>query len=526
MAQLDVIKESVQYEQLLRESSSSHVLKGEYLIRDSYADIKEVLGVEAKAVVNSKEVLGDKVTVEGQLTYTVFYIPKEDIIEDGEGSTVNSVSFSERFANYLETNSDEHNVTCEVECQIEHIEASLMNERKVGIDGILTLEWALYKQGEFEYVKDIEGKEDIQVLKKQENLNKTKGEKEIELLGKSIMKVTMDKPEVAQILKCELNLHKKELKLAEDKVYIGCYCKAEVLYKGKDKGELVVLSDDVYLSKEEELVGITNEMLGMLTLDIKNYEIGINADDLGENRIVNLEFIINGKAKVFSEEKMEVIKDCYSPTSNIELNKTKVQIGMVNKPYVAEAVVKENLYIEKDEVKLEQIISSSCKVIVADKIVEDDKIKVEGILKAGILYKAAKPEVCYGILNGEIPFSVAIDAKGVKDTMNVIVKVNAESFDANIEGNSISVRANVLVNAKVCYKIEKECIINVEEVEGEKKEKKASITIYVITAGDTLWELAKKYNTTKEEIIKLNEMECDAELKPGQKLIIPGRAIF
>ena len=34
MSQIDVIKENVQYEQLLREGSTNHVLKGEYLIKD------------------------------------------------------------------------------------------------------------------------------------------------------------------------------------------------------------------------------------------------------------------------------------------------------------------------------------------------------------------------------------------------------------------------------------------------------------------------------------------------------------
>ena len=35
MSQIDVIKESIQNEQLIRESSTDNVLKGEYLIKDS-----------------------------------------------------------------------------------------------------------------------------------------------------------------------------------------------------------------------------------------------------------------------------------------------------------------------------------------------------------------------------------------------------------------------------------------------------------------------------------------------------------
>ena len=60
MSQIDVIKESIQNEQLLRESSTNNVLKGEYLIKDSHPDVYQILGVEAKATITNKETLADR----------------------------------------------------------------------------------------------------------------------------------------------------------------------------------------------------------------------------------------------------------------------------------------------------------------------------------------------------------------------------------------------------------------------------------------------------------------------------------
>lgn len=64
------------------------------------------------------------------------------------------------------------------------------------------------------------------------------------------------------------------------------------------------------------------------------------------------------------------------------------------------------------------------------------------------------------------------------------------------------------------------------EEDGDIPEKKASITIYVIGKGDTFWNLAKKYNTTVDDLIKINKIEDPEHIEEGQKLIIPGRAIF
>ncbi|MFL7797620.1 DUF3794 domain-containing protein [Clostridium chauvoei] len=526
MSQIDIIKESVQYEQLIKESSSNHVLKGEYLIRDSHPDMKEVLGVEGKASITNKEVLGDKVMVEGQLNYTVFYLPKDEVTSDAPSNKIHSVEFTEKFANYLDLDNDEHRVLCEVECEIEHIEASWMNERKVGIDGLLALKWELYRSGEFEYVKDIEGKEDIQILKKEETINSVKGQKDLELIGKSMMKVTMDKPEIEEVLKCSMNLHKKEIKVGEDRIYVGCYCKIDVLYKGKENKELVTLQDDVYLFKEEELVGIGSDMISTLGLEVKNSECTIAADDLGESRVVNIEFQIKGKVKVYSKEKIELLKDAYSPSMNVELSKVNNELGIIQGTNSTEVMVKDNIYVKDEKVKIEQIICTSGNASILEKIVEDDRVRVEGVIKAIVLYKSTDEEVCYGIASGEMPFSTSIEFKGAKEGMDVIAKASLENIDASIEANTIAIRATVAVSAKVCYKINKEWVTDIIEGPEEKKEKKASVTIYVVGKEDTLWNLAKKYCTTIDELMKLNDLESQEDLKVGDRIIIPGRAIF
>ena len=52
----------------------------------------------------------------------------------------------------------------------------------------------------------------------------------------------------------------------------------------------------------------------------------------------------------------------------------------------------------------------------------------------------------------------------------------------------------------------------------KKSRKKASVTIYVVDKGDTLWDLAKKYNTTMDELVKINELEDPESLIEGQKI--------
>lgn len=527
MSQIDVIKESVRYEQLLKEDSTNHILKGEYLLRDSqYPDMKEVLGVEAKSVITGKEILGDKVMVEGEVEYVVFYVSKDEENIEIDANEIHAVTFNDKFANYLDINNDEHNVICNVECDIEHIEVSWMNERKVSISGILLLKWEVYKDDEFEYVKDIEGKEDIQIQKLEEKISTLKGEKDIELLGKAMLKASIDKKEIGEIIKTSFTIHKKEVKSVEGKIYIGCYCKINILYKAKNANELYVLEDDIYLSKEEEVVNASNDSIIDINLKVENKQYSINLDDVGENRIIDIELIIKGKVKLYSKENIEVVKDSYSPTLNIELEKSNKNLSLVHSVLNSEIVIKDNIEIENNDNRIDEIVLSTGQVLIKEKVIEDEKVKIEGEIKTYIIYKLAGEGNRYGFLKGENPFSTTVDIRGLKKDMDVIIKSSLESIDTNIEVNSISVKSTINLFIKVYEKISKEFIKNIIEGEEEVKEKNASIIIYSIDKGDTLWKLAKKYNTTVCELERLNDIEDSNEITPGKMLMIPGRAVF
>lgn len=527
MSQIDVIRESVRYEQLLREGLSNQTLKGEHLLRDSqYPDMKDVLGIDAKATITNKELVGDRVMVEGDLNYIVFYISKEEAITDSPTNKIHAVVFNDKFSNYVDINDDEHNIVCNVECDIEHIEADWMNERKVAINGILTLRWEIYKNGEFEYVKDIEGKEDIQTQKENQVLNGVRGEKDIDLMGKSMLKVTMDKPEIEEVLKCDMNLHKKEIKVVEGKVYIGCYCKVAILYKGRDNNELDILEDDVYLSREEEVPGITGDMLSSVDLMVADGQYAVNLDDVGENRVVNIEFLVKGNVKVYSNEKVEILKDAYSPTMNIELESGNKEFTLIHNIVNPEITAKGVLDLPNKEERVDEVVAVTGYPIIKDKVVEDERLKIEGVIKTYIIYKLSGEEVNYGILTGNVTFNGVVDIKGLRKDMNVVVKPYIENIDTNIEGNAISVRATIGLNIKSYYKVNKNYVKDVIEGPEEAKDKKASVTIYVVGDGETLWDLAKKYNTTIGELERLNDLGDDIKINPGDKLIIPGRAIF
>lgn len=77
----------------------------------------------------------------------------------------------------------------------------------------------------------------------------------------------------------------------------------------------------------------------------------------------------------------------------------------------------------------------------------------------------------------------------------------------------------VLVFAKSSDKLLSD--VSTENAAKIDKTNQPSLIIYFVKEGDTLWNIAKKYNVLVEDIARINGIENENVIMPGDKLIIP-----
>ena len=89
-------------------------------------------------------------------------------------------------------------------------------------------------------------------------------------------------------------------------------------------------------------------------------------------------------------------------------------------------------------------------------------------------------------------------------------------------------KINVLKNALIFFLIFLSSCTNgpivtniVKGIYTSERANKEEVSVITILSGDTLLSIAKKYNLTKKELIKLNKIKKPYILKPGKKLKIP-----
>lgn len=517
---MELIKENIEYEKLLGEHTLDNMIKEDYVIPDVQPDVQKILALDAKAKITGQEVMQNKIFVEGQIRYNLMYLAKSE-----SNSEVHNAIYTRDFSSYIEMSGARADMTCEAECNIEHIECNIINERKISIEGIMQLKGKVNRKLEVPVIKDVEALEDIQLLKNPSSIDKVIGVVKGEIIAKSRLQVPMEKAEIGKIIKCDVTVHKGDTKLLEGKVQVEGFAKIQILYKASGSRELASLEEDIFINNEIEASNVNYYMESNTDFRVKDVDFDIKEDDLGENRIVDVEAIITSDTKVMHKEEFNMIEDAYSPSKILRMEKKNYDMDVSLGQNTGDIIVKENLELPAEALKPVEVLNSSGKVTVTDKKILEDKVQIEGIINAAIIFKTNDEDNYVAAVNEQVPFSCLVDMPGAKIDMDAVVKVNLESLDAYVEASTIAIKALIKVHAKVTYKAHKEFLEDIVPSDEEVIKKKSSITIYIVQDGDTLWKIAKKYFATVEDLLKINDLEGE-NISVGQKLIIPGRAVI
>ena len=149
-----------------------------------------------------------------------------------------------------------------------------------------------------------------------------------------------------------------------------------------------------------------------------------------------------------------------------------------------------------------------------------------GIIQNGIPFLTEKwhwavTYLLIGVWQGMVPFTYLLENGGGEP--------EAEELDWTVEQLSVGLMGNGEVEVKAvlafnCFQKEPVMVQNIESAKftpmsTEELENRPGIVGYFVKNGDTLWNLAKKYNTTVENIKEVNHMEKE-DVNKGDKILI------
>ena len=122
----------------------------------------------------------------------------------------------------------------------------------------------------------------------------------------------------------------------------------------------------------------------------------------------------------------------------------------------------------------------------------------------------------------QAPFHCQAEARGIGPDSVYQLNPGLEQLSAvMLGGDMVEIKGVVTLDILVMEQMSCPVItgISTMPLDMQKLQQLPGIVGYIVQPGDTLWDVAKKFHTTTENVMAANEL-TDEEVKPGMKLLL------
>lgn len=249
--------------------------------------------------------------------------------------------------------------------------------------------------------------------------------------------------------------------------------------------------------------------------DIKNMVIRPNAP---EDHSIYVEFEIEPTATAYERKQVNLIEDLYSPTSNLEYTLKPITSLTERQDSTKDVTIKENVKIPN--ITEEGLIDVDLSAIINNTQVTNTKIMYSGEIRLNFIFMN---ENTVNSKITKLPFEIEDNNTLKTDKIDIETEIYINKADFRvIEKGEVNCEIEMKVTTKTSKNVSMNIIDNIQAVNDDiANEDYDSLILYIVKPGDTIWKIAKKFNSTIDEITRMNGLEDPNKINVGEKLYIP-----
>lgn len=512
---VECTRDVLKVDQTVGQELSQALVEWDVVVPEAKPDIARILDVDGTVIVNSKEVIQDKMMVEGAVRCTVLYVGQ------GDSQLIESLETETGFTHYLDMPGVKPNMLSTLNCQIEHVEHEMVNSRKLNIKAVVNLQGKVNDIVQLEVIQNFKDMADVQMLKDKVTVLHSQGQGSSQAIVREDLELEEGMPSIQKILKKNASVKINDRKAMDNRVAIEGDIKIQLVYLCDDPNEpLQHVSYDMPFTHAVDIVGAYQGL--ECTADVWVQELFVEPREniSGEMRVLNVEAVIAAEARVFETETKELLIDAYCPGLSIQPKKRRIKVAQVVGETQEQLVVKDSMTFPENVPQAARVLYAEAKPIITDQHISDGKVVIEGVLVSKVIYQSTDSSYGLASIKEDIPFRQSLVIEGAQEDMECQSRLLIDHVNCTlIAPDEVEFRAVMTAEASVFTSVEKEVFLDVE-VEELKQGEDSGIFVYFIQPGDSLWSIAKKYNTTIASILKYNEIDESQVLTPGDKLLI------
>ena len=521
---VELIKKPITLDERARRECVQVIKERDLIVPDGKPDMQSVIQIDGNICIDQVDVMQDRITYKGVINVCILYhsvdnskcvymmkgtIPVEDfVIMDG-------------------VDSDQK---IDFDYDVEHMSYNILNERKINVKAILQINVAATASKDTNVITDVNTEGPVQTKEEEIEIVSLGNEKEDKVIVKEDLTVPANKPCIGEILKSSVQIKDEQVKRTDSEIKYNGMLEIATMYKVSGEDDIQVVTHRVPFEGSIDMPQEDEEMYWNCELSVQPSYMQVAADYDGEDRIIECEFIVSAKYENYNKSSYDTVSDIYCPGKKINTKEKQLDYMNLKDKVKLEIPKKEAVAIEEGLPEDVEVFCVEVKPTVEDKEVHDHSVTLQGIMEFKILLLTRTEDTSsVETIVNMVPFTQEVETSQMPQNTVILPKVKAK--DVNVYAQTK--REIVLEYLLDCMvDVYEECVLNIlEEVDIEDMSKEEldnypSMTVYQVKKGDTLWNLAKRFNTTVKDIQELNDIDVPENLREGQKIIILKKVRF
>lgn len=488
------------------EANSEQSIESEVNLPDYFPDIVKLVKCTLTPNILSVNVSEHKIMTEGSALISVLYLS-----DDG-----NLHCFEQRqaFSKALD-NRNMDNCVFDVNAKTEYINCRVASQRKMDIHASVNFNFKAYDRVT---AKVVSQSEDSTIQTRTYPISFSN------LLDFNIKYFTLNETvqvgsaqnSIAQIVKSDARVSVESIKSVKGKMLIKGSLLIDVLYLSENDFTLQRIENSIPLSQIIE-ASTTDESLNHVDLTVFGLEVYAKTDSSGALRLIDVTANIKALINVYENKNLDLIDDIYSTKYN--LTETRKELGIIKLVDEIQDNFLTRATLNFDDFQISSVLNSSVENIDYTNITENDTVVTKGSVKLNFLVEDTQQLV--HSVDKSIDFEYRSKSEN-NDCLSCESKLVFGGMSYILQNeNAVDIKAEFIVQELIFSTLRQNFVTDFQIDDGDVKEKtNAALVIYFSDEGESLWSIAKRYNTTVKSIKEENKLEEDI-LTQKTKLLIP-----
>ncbi len=496
-------KENYVFYDTKAELSGAHEEVYETIVPDALPDILSITDSYGLVLVSSRELREERADISGQIRASVMY--------SSESGSCEHISLQIPFSHSFEINGGEGCVLMGG-AELQSIDTRTINPRKIIVRASVRVWAKIIEPKSFELCSGLaEDNSSVQILteKYSATLPCAAGRRSFTIEDRLELPAT--RPPAARILRYSCNMPVSDYSVIGRKVVFKGIFVLKILYMSHD-GEFLTHTAEIPFSQIADLDGLEDKAECVIRLFPE--DISLVPDESSDGRSFDLTFTAEAQVEAYITRSLETVGDLYS---------TSMKSAVDIRPYsfTGSAGRTSKRQTIRDMIEVPVQVRQGCDAEVYFDAVRtartDEGVECSANATVRALYMDESGAL--GTATKKLQVSAVIPSAA--DTA-CTAAVSAENIAVSAGVNGVEVRFDVCFEAEFT---KREIISAVEgarlEEYGDDAPVRPSVVLRYPSADETLWQMAKRYNTTVDDICAANGITGEPDMT--KLLLIPKR---